>query len=178
MLRDKGVRIRILTNSLSSTDVSVVHAGYSRYRKALLRIGVELYELNKELSKEQRETMKQGGIGDSRASLHAKSFVFDRKQIFIGSLNLDARSVIQNTEIGVVFEAEQIAELMADGFDRTIDQVAFRLELQRDDQGREKIAWHGLVDGKKQTLHVDPYTSFWKRFGVGFMRMFPIESQI
>ncbi len=178
MLRDKGVRVRILTNSLSSTDVSVVHAGYSRYRKALLRIGVELYELNKELSKEQREAMKQGGIGDSRASLHAKSFVLDRKQIFIGSLNLDARSVIQNTEIGVVFESEQIAEFMADGFDRTIDQVAFRLELQRDDQGREKIAWHGLVDGKQQTLYVDPYTSFWKRFGVGLMRMFPIESQI
>jgi putative cardiolipin synthase len=177
-LRDKGVRVRILTNSLSSTDVSLVHAGYSRYRKALLNIGVELYELNKELSKEQRKAMKEVGIGDSRASLHAKSFVLDRKQVFIGSLNLDARSVIQNTEIGVVFESEQIAEFMADGFDRTIDQIAFRLELQLDDQGREKIAWHGLVDGKQQTLYVEPYTSFWKRFGIGFMRMFPIESQI
>ncbi len=178
ILRDKGVRVRILTNSLSSTDVSAVHAGYSRYRRALLRIGVELYELNKELSKEERKVMKEGGIGDSRASLHAKSFVLDRKQIFIGSLNLDARSVVQNTEIGVVFESEEIAEYMADSFDRKIDQVAFRLELQSDDQGREKIAWHGLVDGKQQTLYVDPYTSFWKRFGVGFMRMFPIESQI
>lgn len=94
--------------------------------------------------------MKQGGIGDSRASLHAKAFVLDRKQVFIGSLNLDARSVIQNTEIGVVFESEEIAEFMAEGFDRKIDQLAFRLELQRDDQGREKIAWHGLIDGKQQ----------------------------
>jgi len=177
-LRDKGVRVRILTNSLSSTDVSAVHAGYSRYRKALLRMGVELYELNKELSKEERKAMKEGGIGSSKASLHAKSFVLDRSQVFIGSLNLDARSVIQNTEIGVVFESEQIARRMAEGFDRKIDQVAFRLELQRDDLGREQITWHGLVDGKQQILTVDPYTSFWKRFGVGFMRMFPIESQI
>jgi len=177
-LRDRGVRVRILTNSLSSTDVSAVHAGYSRYRKALLRMGVELYELNKELSKEERKAMKEGGIGSSKASLHAKSFVLDRSQVFIGSLNLDARSVIQNTEIGVVFESEEIAKRMADGFDRKIDQIAFRLELRRDDQGREQITWHGLVDGKQQILTVDPYTSFWKRFGVGFMRMFPIESQI
>jgi len=177
-LRDKGVRVRILTNSLSSTDVSAVHAGYSRYRKALLRMGVELYELNKELSKEERKAMKEGGIESSKASLHAKSFVLDRSQVFIGSLNLDARSVIQNTEIGVVFESEEIAKRMANGFDRKIDQIAFRLDLQRDNQGREQITWHGLVDGKQQILTVDPYTSFWKRFGVGFMRIFPIESQI
>ena len=177
-LRDKGVRVRILTNSLSSTDVSAVHAGYSRYRKTLLRMGVELYELNQELSKEERKAMKAGGIGNSKASLHAKSFVLDRSQVFIGSLNLDARSVVQNTEIGVVFESEEIAKRMASGFDRKIDQIAFRLELRRNDLGREQITWHGLVDGKQQILTVDPYTSFWKRFGVGFMRMFPIESQI
>ena len=177
-LRDRGVRVRILTNSLSSTDVSAVHAGYSRYRKAMLRIGVELYELNKDLSEEEREVMKKGGIGDSKASLHAKAFVLDRKQVFIGSLNLDARSVIQNTEIGVVFESAEIAANLSDRFDQKIGQLAFRLELQRDEQGKEKIAWHGLVDGKQQTLYVDPYTSFWKRFGVGFMRMLPIESQI
>jgi putative cardiolipin synthase len=177
-LRDKGVRVRILTNSLSSTDVSAVHAGYSRYRKALLRMGVELYELNKELSKEERKVMKEGGIGRSKASLHAKAFILDRKQVFIGSLNLDARSVIQNTEIGVVFDSTEIAGYMADRFDNKIDQVAFRLELGPGKQGGEIISWHGLVDGKRQILHVDPYTSFWKRFGVGIMRILPIESQI
>jgi putative cardiolipin synthase len=66
--------------------------------------------------------------GDSRASLHAKSFLLDRKRAFIGSLNLDARSIIQNTEIGVVFESEEIAKRMAEGFDEKIDRVAFRLE--------------------------------------------------
>ncbi len=122
--------------------------------------------------------MKAGGIGNSKASLHAKSFVLDRSQVFIGSLNLDARSVVQNTEIGVVFESEEIAKRMAEAFDRKIDQIAFRLVLQRDNLGREQITWYGLVDGKQQILTVDPYTSFWKRFGVGLMRMLPIESQI
>jgi putative cardiolipin synthase len=177
-LRDRGVRVRILTNALSSTDVSAVHAGYSRYRKALLRMGVELYELNKELSKEERKEMKKGGIGDSRASLHAKAFVMDRKWVFIGSLNLDPRSIVQNTEIGVVFQSPEIAEFMSDGFDSKIDQLAFRLELEGVDKGNEQIVWHGLVDGKQQTLYKDPYTGFWERFGVGFMRMLPIESQI
>jgi len=177
-LRDRGVRVRILTNSLSSTDVSAVHAGYARYRKALLRMGVELYELNKELDKEERKKMKEGGIGDSRASLHAKAFVLDRKWVFIGSLNLDPRSVVQNTEIGVVFQSPEIAESMAGAFDSKIDKLAFRLELEEVTKGNEQIVWYGTVDGEPMTLYKDPYTGFWKRFGVGFMRMLPIESQI
>jgi putative cardiolipin synthase len=177
-LRDKGVRVRILTNSLSSTDVAAVHAGYSKYRKPLLRMGVELYELNMQLSAEQRQAMKNEGIGDSKASLHAKLFVLDRNQVFIGSLNLDPRSVVQNTEIGVVFESPEIAELIAYGFESKIEQIAFRVELQRDDRGHEEMVWHGLIDGTQQTVSKDPYTGFWKRFGVGFMKLFPIESQL
>ena len=177
-LRDKGVRVRILTNALSSTDVSAVHAGYSKYRKDLLRMGVELYELNKNLNAEEREKMKVGGVTGSMASLHAKVFVLDRKQVFIGSLNLDPRSLVQNTEIGVVFDSVEIAERMSDDFDRKIDEAAFRLELEPVDKGIEQIIWHGIVDGRQQTLYKEPYTGFWKRFGVGFMRIFPIESQI
>jgi putative cardiolipin synthase len=177
-LRDRGVRVRILTNSLSSTDVSVVHAGYARYRKALLRMGVELYELNKELDKEERKKMKESGIGESRASLHAKAFVLDRKWVFIGSLNLDPRSIVQNTEIGVVFESAEIAKKMAQDFDSKIDALAFRLELENADTGSGQILWHGIVDGEQKTLYQEPYTGFWKRLGVGLMRILPIESQI
>jgi putative cardiolipin synthase len=177
-LRDKGVRVRILTNSLSSTDVSLVHAGYARYRKALLRMGVELYELNKNLSGEERDEAAKGGLGRSKSSLHAKSFIMDRETVFIGSLNLDARSVIQNTEIGVIFDSPDIAVRLSDSFDQNIDKAAFRLELKTGVDGSEQILWHGLVDGKPQTLDVDPYTGFWKRVGIGFMQLLPIESQI
>lgn len=177
-LRDRGVRVKILTNSLASTDVGIVHAGYARYRKALLRMGVELYELNRNLNREERKAVKAGRVGRSKSSLHAKCFVLDRETVFIGSLNLDSRSIVQNTKIGVVFKSDAIAGQIADGFDRQIEKVAFRLELRKEKNGSEQLLWHGLVSGQKQTFDHEPYTGFWERFGVGFMRLLPIESQI
>ena len=176
-LAARGVRVRILTNSLASNDVSVVHAGYAGYRKALLRGGVELYEMNKKLTREQREE-KKGTGGSSKASLHAKSFVFDRRQVFIGSMNLDPRALIHNTEIGVVLASPEIAQGMGDWFDENIEKLAFRVELKRDENGSETLLWHGLVDGTPQTFDVDPYTGFWKRLGIGFLGILPIESQL
>lgn len=176
-LAQRGVRVRILTNSLASNDVAVVHAGYSKYRKDLLAAGVELYELNKKLTREQRKE-KKGMGGSSKASLHAKSFVFDREQIFIGSLNLDPRAVVHNTEIGIVFNQPQMAAQMSDWFDQNIDKLAFRLELVRQENGPAKILWHGMVEGEPKTFDVEPFSSFWQRFGAGFLRLLPIESQL
>ena len=177
-LRQSGVRVRILTNSLSSTDVSIVHAGYSRYRKALLRGGVELYELNNKTSRADRKAVKQAKIGTSITSLHAKEFSVDRKLVFIGSLNFDPRSVVQNTEIGVVIKSAELADMLTDRFDKYINQIAFRLELEKDDAGVEHIIWTGLIDGEKKVFTKEPYTDFWQRFSVGFLRLMPIESQI
>ena len=176
-LAKRGVRVRILTNSLSSNDVSLVHAGYSKYRIPLLQSGVELYEMNKKISSAKRKE-KKGAKGSSKASLHAKSFVFDRKRVFIGSLNLDPRAVIHNTEIGVVVDALEIAEAMADWFDRNIDKIAFRLELQNAGSSNETILWHGIVDGVPKTFTEEPYSGFWKRLGIRFMSIWPIESQL
>ena len=176
-LSERGVRVRILTNSLSSTDVGIVHAGYAKYRKDLLRAGVELYEMNMKISKEERKR-KKGGYGSSQASLHAKAFIFDRKQVFIGSLNLDPRAVLHNTEIGVVLASTEIASGMSDWFDRNIELMAFRLELHTDEDGYEQILWHGLENGEQRVFDVEPYTSFWRRFGIGFMGLLPIESQL
>ena len=176
-LSKQGVRVRILTNSLASTDVAIVHAGYSKYRKKLLRGGVELYELNKKISRQERKR-KKGEHGASKASLHAKSFVFDRQRVFIGSFNFDPRSFYENTEIGVLLTSPEIANGMADKFDDYIEQVAFRLELQTDEEGFQRILWHGLENGQQRVYTVDPYSSFWRRLGVGFMRLLPIESQL
>jgi putative cardiolipin synthase len=175
-LAQRGVRVRILTNSLASNDVGIVHAGYSKYRKDLLRAGIELYELNEKLTRKERKE-KKGKHGSSKVSLHAKSFVFDRKRVFIGSLNLDPRALVHNTEIGVVLTSEKIASEMSDWFDQNMEQVAFRLELNKED-GSEKILWHSRVDGKAVVFEVEPYTGFWQRFGIGFLRLLPIESQL
>ena len=177
-LTDRGVRVRILTNSLASTDVSIVHAGYSRYRKGLLRAGAELYELNQITSKDDRRAWSRGKIERARSSLHAKAFAVDGEIAFIGSLNLDARSVSQNTEIGVVIRSPEIAGALAKAFDDQIDKVAFRVTLEDDEYGYGSLRWHGQVDGESVTFNKDPQTTFWHRFGVGFMRLMPIESQI
>ena len=173
----RGVKVRILTNSLSSNDVRIVHAGYGKYRKELLRAGVELYELNKKLTRKQRKE-KKGKEGAAKASLHSKSFVFDRKQVFIGSLNLDPRAIYHNTEIGVVLSSKELAGFMADTFEENIGWVAFRLELVKKDYEHAKIRWHGEVEGKPVVFDVEPYTSFWQRFGIGFLSILPIESQL
>jgi putative cardiolipin synthase len=176
-LTDKGIRVKILTNSLSSNDVGIVHAGYAKYREDLLRNGVELYEMNKKLTRAQRKD-KKGVGGSSKASLHAKVFVLDRKQVFIGSLNLDPRSFYENSEIGLILNSTEIAANMAKEFDRDIEKHTFTLELKKDEDGHEELLWHGYEDGNPVTFDVDPYTGFWRRFGVDFMGILPIESQL
>jgi putative cardiolipin synthase len=176
-LAERGVRVRILTNSLASNDVGLVHSGYAKYRTAQLRGGVELYEMNKKLTRKQRKE-KKGPGGSSKPSLHAKSFVFDRRQVFIGSLNLDPQAVVHDTEIGVVIESPKIGADMTLVFEKVVQASAFRLELKKNTNGSEEIRWHGLVDGEAQNFDVDPYTGFWRRFGIGFMGLLPIESQL
>lgn len=177
-LREKGIRVRILTNSLASNDVAIVHAGYSRYREDLLRAGVELHELNKVTSKEERKELRTGRIGKSKSSLHAKAFVMDRDRVFIGSLNLDPRSVVQNTEIGVVFQSPVLGGEMAQAFDQIIENAAFRLELTTDEHDREQLLWHGRINGEQTTVNTEPHTTFWQRLGVKLVKWLPIESQI
>jgi len=176
-LTDKGIHVKILTNSLSSNDVSVVHAGYANYRKALLRNGVELYEMNKKLSRAQRKE-KKGEGSSSKASLHAKTFIIDRKKVFIGSLNLDPRSFYENSEIGLVLNSPVVAEGMADKLDADMEKRAFRLELKEDEDGDEYLLWHGYENNKPVTFDVEPYTSFWRRLGVGILGLMPVESQL
>ena len=175
----RGVKVRILTNSLASNDEGLVHAGYSGYRKALLRGGVELYELNEQLTRKQRKKKRKANeVSSSKASLHAKSFVFDRKKVFIGSLNLDPRALVHNTEIGVVLTSEAIAGGMSDAFRENVEQTAFRLELKEKRMWPDKILWHDQGDGNDKTFDVDPQTSCWRRFGIRLLRLLPIESQL
>lgn len=100
--------------------------------------------------------------------------MLDRREVFIGSLNLDPRSFYENTEIGLVIEQGEIAAGMAAGLEREIERVAFRLELGEDGN----LLWHGYEDGAAVTFDVEPHTGFWQRFGVGLLRLLPIESQL
>jgi putative cardiolipin synthase len=176
-LAERGVRVRVFTNSLASTDVPIVHSGYARYRKALLRGGVELYEASRELDEARRERSTLFG-GSAQASLHAKSFVVDRERVFVGSLNLDPRSVVENTEIGVLFDSPRTATQMAEWFDAHIGRVAFAVRLESDEEGDERLVWIGREDGEERRYAVEPHTSLLQRITVNLMRLLPVESQL
>ena len=129
-LRARGVRVRIVTNSFAGNDVAVVHGGYARYRKDLLRLGVELFELKPSLGAKGRKST----FGSSGVSLHAKVFVFDREQVFVGSLNLDPRSVDLNTELGIVVESPVLAGEIARQLEGVLQPAnSYRLSLEGPD---------------------------------------------
>ena len=105
----RGVEVRILTNSLASTDVGAVHAGYRRYRRTLVEGGVQVYEVQP--SSDFTDALYDEGLfGSKNASLHAKTFISDRRYLFVGSMNLDPRSVQLNTELGFVIDSPELAE--------------------------------------------------------------------
>jgi putative cardiolipin synthase len=127
-LAKRGVKVTVLTKSLEATDVTVVHAGYARYRKALLRNGVTLYEMKRLTALPKGREWRAGD--SSGSSLHAKVFCADRARVFIGSFNFDARSVRLNTEMGLVIEGAPFAESVAgEGLTQDIPRQAYAVRL-------------------------------------------------
>lgn len=180
-LVEKGIQVRILTNSLAANDVGMVHAGYMRYRVELLKRGVKLYEFKAD--HEENEQKNKKWTGSSRASLHAKTFGLDRKAMFVGSFNLDPRSISLNTELGVLFENKKLASEMGKRFDDIVKKYAYQLELvtlPKDEEGFDfveySIEWISREKGKVVRYDSEPDTSLWQRFVAGFWSIFVIES--
>jgi putative cardiolipin synthase len=173
-LAEKGVSVKVLTNSLASNDVAAVHAGYSKFRLPLLRSGVELYELDEHLRAAERRAFTWLP-GLSKSSLHAKSMVIDKIRMFVGSFNYDQRSLYLNTEIGLVFDQADIASSAAEKFDENINKIAFKVELVTSDSGKESLLWHGIEDGKSVTYDSEPYVGRGTRTAVWFIRWLPVD---
>ncbi|MGU7776102.1 phospholipase D-like domain-containing protein [Burkholderia sp. MR1-5-21] len=175
-LTARGVRVTVLTNSLASTDVAAVHAGYRRYRRDLVDAGVRLYERR---PSGDLSISKQVIFGTSRASLHAKTYVFDRTSIFIGSMNLDPRSLKLNTEIGVYCESPAIASDVAGDLASRLDQIAWRVEPRTDPAGNGRLKWiQTAADGATTELDTEPEVSAARRMEIWFLGLLPIESQL
>jgi putative cardiolipin synthase len=133
-LRQRGVRVRVLTNSLASNDAVAAHVGYARYREALLAMGIELYETHAE----QKGTIASfgslggstgGATGASRASLHAKVVVIDRRLLVVGSMNLDLRSKLQNSEVAIVIRNRALSAEATRMIEPALANGAWRVEL-------------------------------------------------
>lgn len=169
-LKRKGVNIAILTNSLAANDVAVVHAGYARWRKKLLRRGIALYEL-KPGPRAERTPHDRGLTGNSGSSLHAKTFSVDGHHVFIGSFNFDPRSAMLNTEMGLVIESPELTQQIHRRFTRSQQEAAWTLRLDR--FGR--VNWIERHNDQEIVLTKEPHTRFWQRVLVKLVYWLPVE---
>jgi putative cardiolipin synthase len=170
-LTERGVRVRVLTNSLASNDVVAAHAGHAKRRKQLIENGMELYELRPDAG-----AVKQRVItGESKAALHTKAVVFDRESVFIGSFNLDPRSASINTEAGLYVESPELAEQVVAYMNEGVQpQNSYRVLL--DEHG--DLVWVTEIDGQEVRYHKEPESSFGQRFMSGFIMLLPVEHQL
>ena len=153
----RRVKVTVLTNSLASNDEPLVHTGYARYRRALLKSGVDLYELSPTRTQQNRRLMLPGM---SKGRLHAKTAVIDRRHVFIGSMNLDPRSASKNTELGVIADAPELAKEVLRVIHISKLQSAYRLAFAADG---ESLTWLTMDDEREVVLLAEPDTDWWTR---------------
>ena len=169
-LERRGVTVRILTNSLASTDDPAAEAGYARSRRGLLEGGVQLYEL-RPLPGEERPRPITASRSAGTRSLHAKAIVVDRRFVFIGSMNLDPRSRLLNTEMGVLVESPALADQVTAFFEQAVDpHTAYHVQLE---DGR--VTWSWDEHGKTMTAHTNPEVHLPRRLAADVLRLLPIE---
>lgn len=166
----RGVSVRILTNALEATDVPLVHGGYQPYREALLRAGVRLSEMRK-----RPATRSRYSLPETPMSLHSKAAVFDGKQLFVGPLNFDPRSVLWNCEVGMLIDsrvlADSVRRLIAEGLSR---RVSYEVELDgiADEAG---LVWN-YEDSRGQPFRLkrEPANP-WRHFSAWLARVLRAE---
>ena len=163
-MRKRGVRVAVLTNSLASTDVLPAHAGYARYRAELLRGGIELYEVVPQ-SGALHPLRVHRWSGSSGFSLHAKIMIVDRRSAFVGSMNMDPRSRLHNTELIVAVESTELGSTLAALFDEgTEAHHAYRVLLREPQLPSDALVWITEEQDREVRYEAEPHAGFWKRF--------------
>ncbi|MGB5340213.1 MAG: phospholipase D family protein [Gammaproteobacteria bacterium] len=176
LLGERDIRIDALTNSLVTTDVWTIHAGYTRNRKAILQRGIGLYEFRPDAAS-CRQLVENDGLEcpDFKFSLHAKSVVFDRKVVYVGSFNLNPRSRYLNTETALIVHSPALAERIAQDIEENMQpENSWRVVL--DDAGQ--LEWHARTDGVDSVVRHEPYAGVWMRFKSFVFSLFPVEKYL
>ncbi|WNL42144.1 phospholipase D family protein [Halomonas sp. PAMB 3264] len=169
-LAGQGVAIDIITNSLASTDAAVVHGAYMPWRARLIESGVRLFELRPEQEASGNATAEEMRVpGASASALHIKALGFD-DQVFIGSFNVDPRSVFWNTEVGVLVESDGLRE----AFDELVEigqqpTISYRVTLEDG-----ALGWAYEHEGERRRAVEEP-GSWWRHANAWFSRTFHLE---
>lgn len=179
-LRQHNVRVRILTNSLESSEVLSAQSGYMHYRVPLLESGVELYETRSLLGNPRGSGQTAAISRFGNYSLHAKLFVFDRQKLFIGSMNFDQRSMHLNTEIGLIIDSPALAQQIAERFEAMVQPAnAYRLALQPSETGKTpSLVWRTQEGGNAVEYHSEPARSGWQRLKVNMLSLLPLDKEL
>jgi len=172
---DRGIRIRLLTNSLMSNNHITAHSGYMKYRKAMLEAGAELHELRADAALREHFKIHEDD-GEVPAGIHTKAFVIDGEQALIGSFNFDPRSRDLNSEIGLVISDAEFAREVLDQMDQDFHpDNSYRLYLNESG----KIRWEQKNPDGSVTIHKhDPGASIWRRMGARMLSWLPIEKEL
>ena len=169
----RGVRVRVITNSMAATDSIPAFSGFARYRKDSVLNGLELFELKPDISifvddSKMLNTSGKGGV-------HSKVVTFDREIVFIGSLNFDPRSRDLNTEIGVLIYSEELASQVADiSLEMMKPENSWQTKV--DDNG--SLVWEETNNGSNITHKSDPEASGWRKFKTFIFSLLPIEKHL
>ncbi|HJW03921.1 MAG TPA: phospholipase D-like domain-containing protein, partial [Azospira sp.] len=179
-LRRRQVRVRVLTNSLMSTNVLAAHAGYMHYRQPLLESGVELYEIRDLLGSAKGSGQSKAMSRFGNYALHAKLFVFDRKRLFIGSMNFDQRSMHLNTEVGLIIDSSELAQQIAARFEAFAKPSnSYSLLLPVEEGGAPpELRWRTEEGGKTIDYTKEPAQSGWQRFKANWLSLLPLDGEL
>jgi putative cardiolipin synthase len=178
-LRQRNVRVRILTNSFNSTNEPAAHSGYARYRRELLLMGIELYEVRAQLdsSRGSGQSAKMSRYGNY--GLHGKFLVFDRKKMYAGSMNFDQRSRRLNTETGlIIFSPELAAQTVARFEAMTQPASAYAVALQSPNSEKSPLIWRTEENGKAVQYTKEPSRSVWRRIEVDLLSALPLDKEL
>ncbi len=167
--RARGVKFKLLTNSLAANDEPLVHVGYRKYRQPMLKLGIDLYELSPVRVK---KASRLGMFQTSQGRLHAKTAVIDRRRVFIGSMNFDPRSDKTNTEMGIFIDSPQLAREVLRLMDLDKLQASYRVVLGPDGQG---LRWLAADDEGEVMFDKEPDASFATRFWLELLAPFAPE---
>ncbi len=183
ILRENGVKVTVITNSLASTDVILVYGGYKGYIKALVEMGVNLYEVKPHSFKKFLST--KTWVNKQTLSLHTKMMILDNTRLGIGSSNIDPRSDKLNTEILMVISCKTLAKAQRERLSKILNGENFyKLSWGKyPDEFDEDVTqygpiWHTIEEGTVKTYYAPPHAGFWKKLGTDLSSLLPIKGYL
>lgn len=171
-LKARGVRIAALTNSLASNDVVSNHAAYARWRPAMLEHGMELHELRPDAAACRTWISPATFCATGAVALHAKSAVFDRQTVYIGSFNVNLRSIYLNGETVLIIYSEALAKRVA-GDIETGMALENSWQVSRNSHG--KLRW---ISSAEDISTREPASAWWRRVRSGMIARLAVEKYL